>query len=109
MQNDPSTYSENPSTNTPLDADDWDVPLEPYENHHHEAIGLACLLIVLGAYLKNKPPKISIALQSIEAAIEVLYNHTDFPKSSYELFRKRIEGDATLEDDDLMESLGMEF
>jgi hypothetical protein len=109
MQNDPSTYSENPSTNTPLDADDWDVPLEPYENRHHEAIGLACLFMVLGAYLKSKPPKISIALQSIEAAIEVLYDHTDFPKSSYELFHKRVEGDATLEDEDLIESLGIEF
>src|ERR1041385_850615 len=101
--------AENPDTETSLDADDRQVCLEPYDGHHHEAIGLACRLIVLREYLDAKRPKITAALAAIDAAIEELYNHTDFPNSSYALYRTRIEGNATLDDERLIESLGIEF
>jgi hypothetical protein len=92
-----------------FEADDWEVCLEPYEGHHHEAIGLACRFIMLREYLDSKRPKITKALAAIDAAIEELYTHTDFPKGSYALYRTRIEGEATLDDERLIESLGIEF
>jgi hypothetical protein len=91
------------------DADSWDVSLEVYAGHHHEAVGLASNFTLMKAYLTHKPPKITEALAALDAAIEVLYTHTDFPKASYALFLARIAQSTSKEDEDLIQSLGIEI
>jgi hypothetical protein len=92
-----------------LDADDWEVPFEPYAGHHHEAVGLASRFMLLREYLKSKPPKVTLAVAGIDEAVKVLFNHTDFPTRAYALYRTHIEGNSSKEDEDLMESLGVEI
>jgi hypothetical protein len=36
--------AENPNTEAPLDAEDWEVALEPYAGHHHESLFMMKLI-----------------------------------------------------------------
>lgn len=103
MQDNPNTDHANP----PLDAEDWQIVLEPYFAYPEAALGLARLFAIMRTYLKSKPPDVPQASDAITFAIEALYPHTRFQSGSYELYETVIEGRATRADETLAESLGV--
>ena len=105
MHNNPNTGHENPS----IDAEDWEIALEPYFAHPDAALGLARLFAAMRAYLKSTPPDVPQALDALTFAIEALYQHTQFQSGSYELYETVIEGRASKTHETLAESLGVKL
>lgn len=98
----------NANTNRPsIDADDWQIILEPYAGSSEAALGLARLFAITRAYLQSTPPDLLEAIDSLTFAIEALYPHTQFQSGSYALYETVIEGRATRADETLAESLGV--
>jgi hypothetical protein len=105
MPNNRNTVTENP----PLDAEDWEIALEPYQANHGAALTLGFNLMVLKAYLTVKPLKIQDAIEGIDQAMVALYQHTEFRYVSYLLFRRLAEGQLTSEEEKILESLNVKF
>jgi hypothetical protein len=107
MHNNPNT--DNPSEHLSLDLEDWEILLEPYFGHPETALGLARLFMLLRAFLKATPPEILKATDTLDLAVEALFQHTKFQSGAFELYQTYIEGHATRAHESLMESLGVKF
>lgn len=64
---------------------------------------------VLKAYLAVKPLKIKEAIEGIDCAMTVLFQHSQFHEIAYGLFHRLVEGQLTLEEEELLKSLGLKF
>lgn len=106
---------DNPNTDTdyareyPLDAIDWEIAFEPYEENPGAALLLGCHLMVLKSRLANPPYKVKETTQAIERAVQVLFPFTDFAEVSFDLFIKLAEGKLTFEEEQMLHALGIEF
>lgn len=100
--------SENVETE-PLDAEDWEIALAPYEGNPGAALTLGFHLMVLKGYLSVEPIKLHEAINAIDLAVQVLFPHTQFHEVSQELFLKVIEGNLTLEEDQKLRAIGIQF
>ena len=112
MQDNPNTEdpnTENPAESKALDTEDWQLAFEPYEGHPGNALTLGFNLVVLKSYLSNKPIMAHKAVEALDLAMEVLFQHTQFHEVAYGLFHKLIEGQLTLEEEGLLKSLGLRF
>ncbi len=105
MHNNPNMDSESP----PLDAEDWNIVLEPYFAHPEAALGLARLFATMRAYLKSTPPDVLRAVDALDLAVEALFGHTRFQSGAYELYQTVIEGRADRAHETLAESLGVKL
>lgn len=47
--------------------------------------------------------------EAIDRALDALYRHTDFHLICREFFRKVVEGDMTLEEEEMVKKLGIKF
>ena len=104
MHNNPNMDSESPLPDT----EDWQIVLEPYFAHPETALGLARRFASIRQYLKAKPNVLQ-AIDSLDLAIEVLFEHTQFHSGAYELYQTMIEGRADRAHEALAESLGVKF
>ena len=104
MHNNPNT-DESPYP----DIEDWQIALEPYFAHPETALGLARQFAAIRQRLKAKPPDVLQALDSLDLAVEALFEHTRFQSGAFELYETVIEGRATRADETLAESLGVIF
>ena len=91
------------------DTEDWQIILEPYFAHPETALGLARGFAAIRECLKAKPPNVLQAIDSLDLAVEVLFEHTRFQSGAYDLYQIYIEGHATRAHESLMESLGVKF
>ena len=105
MHNNPNMDSESPLPDT----EDWQITLEPYFSHPETALGLARQFAVIRHCLKAKPPDVLQAIDSLDLAIEVLFQHTRFQSGAYELYQTVIEGRADRAHETLAESLGIKL
>ncbi len=103
------TMSDDNQVEEPLDAEDWEIALEAYAAYPDAAFGLARHLMAVRGFLQSHPPDVLRAIAALNQAAEALYPHTEFHKSSYELYRIAIEGRVTSAHEALMESLGVKF
>jgi hypothetical protein len=70
---------DNPNTeNLPLDSEDWELALAPYDDNPGAALMLAFHLTVLKAYLDIEPLKIQEAVEGLDRGIEILFRYTGF-------------------------------
>ena len=104
MHNNPNT-DESPFP----DAEDWQVALEPYFAHPETALGLARQFAAIRQRLKAKPPDVIQAIDSLDRAVEALFQHTRFQSGAFELYEIVIEGRADRAHETLAESLGVKL
>src|ERR1044072_8530424 len=105
MHNNPNTDQASPLP----DSEDWQIVLEPYFAHPETALGLARRFAAIRQCLKAKPANVLQAIHSLDLAIEVLFEHTQFYSGAYELYQTMIEGRADRAHETLAESLGVKF
>ena len=105
MHNNPNTDQESPLPDT----EDWQIVLEPYFAHPETALGLARQFASIRQCLKAKPSDVLQAIDSIDLAVEVLFEHTRFQSGAFELYETVIEGRADRADETLAENLGVKL
>ena len=103
MQDNPITDTENAY----LDAEDWQVALEPYEGKPQAALTLGINL----TELKRRVKALDLrgATEGIDVAIDCLYEHSEFRSVSRELFATALEGDLTTDTENMLRELGLEI
>jgi hypothetical protein len=104
MHNNPNT-GESPYP----DAEDWQMVFEPYFAHPETALGLARQFASIRQCLKTQPPDVLQAIDSLDLAVEALFEHTKFQSGAYELYQIVIEGRADRAHETLAESLGVKL
>ena len=104
MHNNPNT-DESPYP----DIEDWQIALEPYFAHPETALGLARQFAAIRQCLKAKPPDVLKAIDSLDLAVEALFEHTRFHDGAYDLYQTVIEGRADRAHVTLAESLGVKL
>ena len=112
MPLDPNTDNpdlDNPSETKPLDTEDWEIALEPFKAHPGAALMLGFNFMVLRSYLDIEPIKVDEAIDAIDRAVAVLFQHTQFHEKALEMFHRLIEGELTLEEEEQLKSLGLRF
>lgn len=98
-----------PIENDPLDPEDWDIALAPYEGHPGAALQLACHFVILLSFLKVEPVDVEVATDAIERGIEALFPFTQFHGVCHDMYRKVIGGELTLEEEETLKKLGIKF
>ena len=105
MHNNPNMESESPLP----DSEDWQIILEPYFSHPETALGLARGFAAIRQSLKAQPPDVLQAIDSLDLAIEALFEHTRFHSGAFELYQTYIEGRADRAHETLAENLGVKI
>jgi len=105
MHNNPNTESESALPDT----EDWQIVFELYSADPEAALGLARRFAALRQTLKAKPPDVLQVIDSLDLAVEVLFEHTRFYSGAYELYETVIEGRADRAHETLAESLGVKL
>jgi hypothetical protein len=101
---------DNPSTeNPPIETEAWEIAFKPYATDAEAAFDLARRLMEVKRMLQTRPPSVALARASLEEACELLFLFTDFRKAAYDLYLTAIDGEPTLAQENLMESLGIRF
>jgi hypothetical protein len=99
----------NPTEQPPLDYEGWEIAFEPYGNDPGAALMLGFNIMMLKAYVLVEPPKIAEVIEGLDKAMEVLFQHSQFHKVAYEMFRKVAGGELSLEEEQMLKSLGLKF
>src|SRR5687768_13952562 len=107
MQDDPTTPNE--GEHPDLDAEDWEIALVAYKGNPGAALMLGFHLMVLQSYLAVEPLKIKEAIAAIELACEVLFPYTEFHQIPWAFFRRAIQGQLTIEEEEQLRALGIKF
>ncbi len=105
MHNNPNTVHESALP----DSEDWQIVLEPYFGHPETALGLARQFAAIRQCLKATPSDVLRAVDSLDLAIEALFEHTRFQDGAFELYQTVIEGRADRAHETLAESLGVKL
>ena len=101
---------DNPSTdNPPTETEAWEIAFKPYATDAEAAFDLARRLMEVKQYLKTTPPDLSMAVEALDEAAELLFPFTEFHKTAYDLYLTFIEGTPTKAQEDLMDSLGIRY
>jgi hypothetical protein len=104
---------DNPNTpeneDLPLDMEDWEIAFEPYEENPGAALRLGFHLMILKSYLAVNPIKIQAAIEGLDNALAVLFPYTEIHEFSFDLFVKVINGTLTVDEEQLLKSLGLEL
>jgi|SRR5687767_5653520 len=91
-----------------LDAEDWEIALEPYEGNPDAALVLGVNFAVLRSHL-SEWTTVNEAIAEIDRAMSALFLHTHFHKISYVLFRQMAEGKLSFEQQTMLKTLGVKL
>ena len=107
MQDNPNTDSETVSLNVEIEIDEegWQIAFEPYEGNPQAALSLGFRLTELKQSIRDLD--MHEALAEIDAAIDCLYEHSDFRSVTRELFQTAISGKLTTDKEALLRQLEM--
>jgi hypothetical protein len=101
--------TENSTEHLSLDTEDWQLAFEPYQGFPGQALTLGFNLTVLKSYISVEPLKIQEAIDTLDWAMEVLFQYSQFHEVAYGLFHRLIKGQLSLEEERLLKSLGLKF
>ena len=104
-----NSNTKKPSEQPALDVEDWELAFEPFKGNTHAALNMGFNLMVIKAYLIFEPPRIQEILDGIDHAIVALYPYTQFHDVCHDMYIKVIGGDLTLEEEEMLKKLGLEF
>jgi|SRR5687768_15278244 len=91
-----------------LDAEDWEIALQPYAGDPDAALVLGVNFAVLQSHIAE-PDKINEAIEELDRAMSALFLHTHFHKISYVLFRQMAEGKLSFDQQTMLKTLGIKF
>ena len=97
------------SVSVPLDAEDWEIAFATLSEDPSAALSMGFNLMILKSYLTATPFKLHEAIESLDCAMEILFQHTDFHDISYALFVRLAGGKLTLEEEKMLRTLGVKF
>ena len=107
MQDNPNT--EKPTRHELVDLEDWTLAFETYEDRPYEALQLGFNLAKLRIELDSLLIKSLPVIDALDTAMKVLFHYTDFHDASYELFIRLTEGKLTLDEEQMLNALGIKF
>ena len=107
MQDNPNT--EKPTQYKLVDLEDWALALEPYEDRSYEALQLGFNLAKLRIGLDSLLIKSQPVIDALDVAMGVLFHYTDFHDASFDLFIRLTEGKLTLDEEQMLNALGIKF
>src|SRR5215213_5969651 len=110
MQDNPST--ENTDTQTreiDMDREDWELAFEPLEKNSFAVLKLGFNFAIMRKYLDSQLFKPRPVMEALDEAMTVLFALTEFHDVSFNLFIKFTEGKLTLEEEQILTALGVEF
>jgi len=102
----PKESKPGPAESEALDCEDWRLAFVAYTSNPVAALMLARHLHVLREYAQTDVPK---ALAAIDRALGVLFEFSEFRQASLELFQVLASGTATVEQENLIQQLGITF
>jgi hypothetical protein len=92
-----------------VDTDDWALAFEPYEGKPSAALNLGFNLAMLRIELDSLLIKSQPVIDALDDAMEVLFHYTDFHDASFDLFIRFTEGKLTLDEEQMLNALGVKF
>src|SRR5688572_33487885 len=91
-----------------LDAEDWEIALQPYDANPDAALLLSVNLSQLRNHI-TESTAINEAMAELDRAIEVLFLHSQFHEVSYLLFRQMADGKLSFEHQTMLKTSGIKF
>ena len=110
MQDNPNT--ENTDTQTheiDIDREDWELAFEPLEKNSYPVLKLGFNFAIMRKYLDSQLFKPRPVMEALDEAMDVLFALTEFHDVGLNLFIKFTEGQLTLEEEQILEALGVKF
>lgn len=110
MQNNPNT--DNTHNQTPefdLDREDWEQAFEPLRKNSYHVLKLGFNFAVMRKYLDGLLIKPRPIMEALDEAMDVLFALTEFHDVGFNLFIKFTEGQLTIEEEQMLEALGVKF
>ena len=100
----------NPNTNNQLvDPEDWATAFGPYYEKPDQALRLGLNLAILRTELDGMLIKSQPVLEALDDALEILFPFTSFHDASLDLFIRFTEGKLTLDEEQLLNAMGVKI
>jgi len=110
MQNNPIT--DNTHTQTPefdMDREDWEQAFESLEKNSYQVLKLGFNFAVMRQYLDRQLIKPRPIMEALDDAMTVLFALTQFHDVGFNLFLKFSEGQLTIEEEQMLNALGVKI
>ena len=107
MQNNPTTDTQTPEFD--LDREDWEQAFEPLEKNTYPVLKLGFNFAVMRQYLDRQLFKPRPVMEAMDEAMTVLFAMTEFHDMGFNLFLKFSEGKLSLEEEQMLQALGVKF
>jgi hypothetical protein len=92
-----------------MDREDWELAFEPYEGHPGAALRCGFNVAILRTSLDAQMFKSRPVIEALDLAMEVLFPFTSFHQASFDLFIRLTEGKLTVEEEQMLNALGIKF
>ena len=102
-----NTHNQTPEFD--LDREDWEQAFEPLEKNSYPVLKLGFIFAVLRKHLDTQLIKARPVMEALDEAMEVLFPLTQFHDVSFNLFLKYAEGQLTIEEEQMLNSLGVKI
>jgi hypothetical protein len=110
MQNNPNT--ENTDTQTheiDMDREDWELAFESLEKNSYQVLKLGFNFAIMRQYLDRQLIKPRPIMEALDDAMTVLFAMTQFHDVGFNLFLKFSEGQLTIEEEQMLNALGVKI
>ena len=107
MQDNPNTDKQ--AQHELVEPEEWELAFEPYRGRAYEALQLGFNLAALRIELDSLLIKSQPVIDALDFAMKVLFPFTDFHDASFDLFIRLTEGKLTLNEEQMLNALGIKF
>ena len=90
-----------------VERDLWEQAFEPFDGEYYPALRLGFNFAMLRNYLEGQLIKYPVVMESLDCAMSVLFDYSEFHDASYDLFIRLTEGKLTREEEQMLNALGI--
>src|SRR5689334_14613102 len=110
MQNNPNTENTDNQTDPfEMDRSDFELAFEPLEKNTYAVLKLGFIFALMRKQLDAQLFKPRPVMDALELAMEVLFPLTQFHDASFNLFLKYSEGQLIVEEEQILNALGVKI
>ena len=110
MPDNPNTENTDAQTHEiDLDREDWELAFESLEKNSYQVLKLGFNFAMMRQYLDRQLIKPRPIMEALDQAMEVLFPLTQFHDVGFNLFLKFADGQLTIEEEQMLEALGVKF